>query len=76
MLSAKTVGCEIGDFNHSRDFPPRVLVCGFNVLTKKLVEYFPVSPQQFPFTIIVDKNQSHLWLVFLLLQKRTHINRI
>ena len=52
----------MGDINHSREFPPRVVDEGFKVLTAQLAEYFTDTKYNFPlpFTVIVDKDQSHL----------------
>ena len=63
VLAAKTVGGEVGDQNHSRGFPPRVVDCGYKIFTEKLERYFgqPVAglPFPLPFSVIVDKDQSH-----------------
>ena len=61
----KNTGSEVGDINHSREFPPRVVDEGYQILCQQLVEYMSEDKLGFPlpFSIIVDKDQSHLRLV-------------
>lgn len=64
-MSAGIVGGEIGDINHSREFPPKVVDAGFDVLCRDLVKYFTDGRFNYPlpFSIVVDKDQSKLRLV-------------
>ena len=61
ILAAHNTGSELGDINHLRGLPSRVVDAGYELITKKLVEYFDNSKFDFllTFTIIVDKDKSH-----------------
>ena len=63
VLAAKTTGGEVGDINHSREFPPRVVDMAFEIMAEKLAEYLfssPVGGFAPFFSIILDKDQCHL----------------
>ena len=64
VLASRNTGSEVGDINHSSDFPPRVVDESNQLLCQQLVDCmledklgFP-----FPFSIIVDKDESYLRL--------------
>ncbi|KAL5268764.1 hypothetical protein ACHWQZ_G002571 [Mnemiopsis leidyi] len=62
VLSVEIVGGELGDINHSREFPPKVVDAGYHILCQDLVKYFTNGQFNFPlpFSIVVDKDQSKL----------------
>lgn len=64
-MSVEIVGGELGDINHSREFPPKVVDAGYHILCQDLVKYFTNGQFNFPlpFSIVVDKDQSKLRLV-------------
>ena len=61
MLAAKLIGAEVGDQNHSREFPPKVVDAAYSLLTEQLSSYFRTStlPFKMPFSLVADKDQSH-----------------
>ena len=62
VLTANLVGAEVGDQNHSRAFPPRVVDAGYDVLKEMMEEYFNSSPFIFPLplAVVTDKDESKL----------------
>ena len=61
MLTMDIAGAEVGDKNHSREFPPKVVDAGYSLLCEKLTSYSTSRLFAFPlpFSLIVDKDQSH-----------------
>ena len=49
ILAVHNTGSELGDINHSRGLPPRVVEAGYELIIKKLVVYLEIS--QFDFLL-------------------------
>ena len=62
VLARRNNGSEVGDINHSGDFPPRDE--SNQLLCQQLVDYMMDDKLGFllPFSVIVDKDESHLRL--------------
>jgi hypothetical protein len=61
IVGLYTLGVEVGDINHSKNFAPYVVDTMYDVIRRKVVKSLTTeNPLQFPLPIhiIIDKDQS------------------
>ena len=62
IVTAHDCGMEVGDLNHSKNRPPQIIECGYDLLLEKLAESFREQEDRLgfppPFSVTMDKDQS------------------